>query len=741
MRLGQDRLVVTPARIVAPVNSEVVLLAGVYSPQGVLSARQPVEWMLSQESVGTFVDVDDDGRSKRYLLAHDNSSRFSTNFARTETSATTRVLTRGTPSPSDDVWLQGGQTWISITSPSEGISHVTSVAPGAPNWERRRQTSTVHWVDAQWVLPSPAVVLASQSQMLTTTISRSSTGAAVADWIVRYEVAEGVPAAFSQDGVTVIEQRSDAGGRATVQLYPQSSQSGSTRVHITILSPTAGQEGSPISVGEGWTTVTWSAPGLSVQATGPHTAALDATVSYRIEVTNTGDLPTGNVTVTAKVPRSLIFLNANPAAERFGSRVRWPLESLAAGEVSTMELNCRAAREGDVRLRVEAIADGLSHESSVATRVVAPALDVRIVDGPKTATVGQRIHFNVEVANVGSGRLLNVAVHDEFDDGLEHTYGEPSPIERSIGDLEEGQVSQFGVSFIARRPGRLCHTLQATADGGHAASVRACVDTAQPSLSLSVSKSGPARAVVGEMVEYRLQITNTGDGRLTNLEIYDLPSEALDPKRVSRGYTSTPSGLRWVIDELSPGAIESRRVQCECIRAVPRAENRVTVTTAEGLRESDTVITEIAPSPAPVRPPSTSTEPPGTRLGPVTGKLRMVVDHPTGSVLVGEETTFTISLVNNRSASDRNVVIAFALPPGLRFLRFNSVSADLAISLRDDGTFEVEPIREMRAGGRRVLRLIVEAIQTGDQTVRVQVTSLRHSSPIEDLELVRVNPN
>ena len=86
------------------------------------------------------------------------------------------------------------------------------------------------------------MVRASQAQPLTTSLSRSTTGAPIADWIVRYEVVDGVPAAFSQDGVTIIEQRTDTSGRATVQLYPQTTQAGSTRVQITILSPAAGQE-------------------------------------------------------------------------------------------------------------------------------------------------------------------------------------------------------------------------------------------------------------------------------------------------------------------------------------------------------------------------------------------------------------------------------------------------------------------------------------------------------------------
>src|SRR5262245_15325078 len=48
---------ITPARIVAPVNTEVVMAAGVCSPDGYYVTRQPLEWMLAQDGVGQIVAV------------------------------------------------------------------------------------------------------------------------------------------------------------------------------------------------------------------------------------------------------------------------------------------------------------------------------------------------------------------------------------------------------------------------------------------------------------------------------------------------------------------------------------------------------------------------------------------------------------------------------------------------------------------------------------------------------------
>ena len=58
LKPGQaGQLVMTPSRIVAPVGSEVVVLAGVCGPDGLFLKNQPLEWMLSNDSVGELIEV------------------------------------------------------------------------------------------------------------------------------------------------------------------------------------------------------------------------------------------------------------------------------------------------------------------------------------------------------------------------------------------------------------------------------------------------------------------------------------------------------------------------------------------------------------------------------------------------------------------------------------------------------------------------------------------------------------
>ncbi|MFN6401388.1 MAG: hypothetical protein ACK449_15975, partial [Planctomycetota bacterium] len=52
-------LLLTPTKLVAPVGGEVILLAGICGKDGLLVTGEPIEWMLSPESVGQIIDVGD----------------------------------------------------------------------------------------------------------------------------------------------------------------------------------------------------------------------------------------------------------------------------------------------------------------------------------------------------------------------------------------------------------------------------------------------------------------------------------------------------------------------------------------------------------------------------------------------------------------------------------------------------------------------------------------------------------
>ncbi|MCA9187401.1 MAG: hypothetical protein KDA99_17360, partial [Planctomycetales bacterium] len=304
--LYDGKLSLTPARLVAPVGSEVVLRAEICLPDGYNVTREPIEWTLSQDSVGQFVEVDRSGKPLIHTLFHRRPKKVGSNFAIGTTATSSQLITRGTTREDDDIQLLPGQTWISLTSATEGASTVYAVAPRGCDWNNRRQAATIHWVDGQWTFPAPSVGVATAGQNLTTTVTRASNGSPIAGWIVRYEILDGPPAHFESSGNAIAEATSDSLGQATVRIIPDQQSAGTNRVGIQVIR-TGSNSGdlARIAVGQGTTSVTWSATGLSVLMRAPDIAEVGSLIDYTIDVTNPSPLPLSDVEVNSAMATEL----------------------------------------------------------------------------------------------------------------------------------------------------------------------------------------------------------------------------------------------------------------------------------------------------------------------------------------------------------------------------------------------------------------------------------------------------
>src|SRR5687767_11137575 len=101
--IAGDRLSITPARVLAPVGSEVVLKANICTTAGYTLADQKVEWMLGRNGVGQFVEVSGKGLLHPPLLPWAQGSKVDNYLAHGYTASGPLCITRGTADPTDDV--------------------------------------------------------------------------------------------------------------------------------------------------------------------------------------------------------------------------------------------------------------------------------------------------------------------------------------------------------------------------------------------------------------------------------------------------------------------------------------------------------------------------------------------------------------------------------------------------------------------------------------------------------------
>ena len=308
---------VHPRETVAPVGSEVVLVAGVCGPDGYLRTNRRLEWSIDPGSVGQFVAVGETGLVD-LLLGDFNWPRKITNtFAIGSTLRSNVRLNRGTCRPEENVYVLRGQGWISLTSAVEGTSNVTVFAPEVYTWDARLRSAMIHWVDAQWRFPPPAINPAGSRHVFTTTVTRQSNQTPCERWRVRYEIVGGPPAGFAPDGATAVEVPTDPAGQASVEIFEKEPKHGTNKICIQVIRPgdLPGADGQRLVVGTGTTMKTWTAADLAVKLSGPPAATPGATLTYRIEVWNPGDLPAKDVVAVEGVPDGLTYLSSNPPAE------------------------------------------------------------------------------------------------------------------------------------------------------------------------------------------------------------------------------------------------------------------------------------------------------------------------------------------------------------------------------------------------------------------------------------------
>lgn len=748
----RGRIVLLPKTVVAPVGGEVVLVSGLWGSNGHLVKHEELRWILSQGSVGHFVEVGGRGRALLAGLHGKPTEVVSGSFANSRTTAKPRLLTRGTPSPADDVALLAGQGWITVTSPSEGVSHVSVMAPDAEIWDQRRETATIYWIDARWELPPPVTLRAGEAHVLQTRVARNSAGAPAENWIVRYEIAEGSSAVLLPSGGNVAETVVNASGVASVQIQSQGGGSETAQVRVQIIRPAELGDGLPrLTVGQGWTSVTWTAPGLVLQAAGPATARPGDTLTYQVLVSNPGNMVTRGVVVKDEAPAGLVVLGSDPPFEQFGQMLQWTLGDLAPGQTRQITIQGRLEMDRTVRygFRAES-ADGLAARDEVETVVERPALALEM-RGPDRAQVGDRVTYEVTVRNTSGRDLSEVVVTDTYDPGLEQTEGAPSPIRRRLGPLAADQQRSFAVSFFVRQPGTLCHTLEATAPDGFTVRSRACLEATAPQQvpqpALDVEMSGPAEAQVGRFALYEARITNTGNLPLNGLQIAMSYDASLTARQASGGYRVQDGQFVWTIDRLDPGRSQIRQLNCLCVAPAEAAECRVEVTAVvEQLADRDAVRTRIlpaaAPAPSPYVDPGANAPapniPPDEARPAAPGSLQISIADSPDPLAVGGTTAYLVTLSNERDQIDENIRLTIRIPEGMELV---GAQGPVGVQASGDGgrTLDMTPISTLRARERlRPFRIEVRARQAGEFTFTAEATSTLSPQPVRQTETTTV---
>ncbi len=557
---GQSgKIVITPSRIVAPVGSEIVVLAGLCGDDGFFVKNQPLEWMLSNNSVGEMIEVGGNHHPKFNKLIPPASKKISGQYAKGRTSLKRMVLTRGTPTPADDISLAKGQTFVSLSSSSPGTSYVTVVAPKSEGWDKRRASTVVHWVDGQWAVPAPVQATAGTVQSLATVVS-SADGGGVKGWEARYSIVGGAPAEFAPAGSRAATATTDANGKAIVQIRQPAGQlePGTTQVRVDIVRPPIFGE-SELVVESGITTVNWRAPALTIRAFGPERAESDLPFEYTVEITNPGDLVARDVVLKMKnLDSGVNYISSSPTPQQYANTYQWNLGDVAPGEKpKQIKVQLKSNKLGSVGafFEVSSETDRLKTEAPVQTEIIQPCLNVSI-NGPVEAVEGESISLNLGLENRCGEGLANVKVAIKWPNSFArlNTANAQGVAEFENSFMPAAQKDNLPtLTFQTRAAGKHCFEVEVTADGVQTIKKSYCLTVKPKAGGLSNGLTPPQdnannqlqlRLELGDKVQAKkclvtATITNTSNAdadnfTLTNRFSADVSAEMLKPQQALR---------------------------------------------------------------------------------------------------------------------------------------------------------------------------------------------------------------
>lgn len=762
-------LLLTPTKLVAPVGGEVILLAGICGKDGMLVTGEPIEWMLSPESVGQIIDVGDNNQSQKQHLfkKHQNQSdagKIDVDFARGRTSTEPGKITRGTSRTDDDLPIRKGQTWLSLSSPSEGVSKVTVMAPESEAWDKRRQTATIYWVDARWEFPQIQQAQSGQQITLVTKVSKADGLVPAEGWIVRYRSLNPEIARFLPQYGEVFEKYVDRNGNAVVDLVNMlqpntiSKSNASALIEVEVVRPGQSSENMPeLPLGRGTVQVTWSAAEINLIARGPEVAVPGQPLSYGATIQNEGLAQAENVVLTAAVPNGMTLKSITPEPNRrTGNNMSWDIGVLGSRQALDVQLVVEATSEMDARVVFEATgAPGIQKNAVVSTLVQKPQVTLSINPDPTTTqvAVGDLATFNMKLTNTGNQTITNLVVFLEAGPGLTHARDGAREVSRPVEYLAPGQSVPLSAQFLAEREGEL--TVKATARTanqiltGSAATIRAVPGTQRmPQVELDMRATTGANPIaVGTATSVQLFVRNTGPVAVRNLIVTIKYDPALTPTGASAGFEPMYANqiLRWRLPELPVGTTTDYQMNfsggqisndAQVVGTIESEDRSVRVMKNVGIPivQAGVPSSGIPANPAPTSPQPT-TPPTGVMPAPATD-LVVSIEPVSRAARLNEQSDYIITVRNASAINQQQVALVLQVPEGLQV---NDVRGPAASSYQFDEAGRVlsmDPIQTLRPGDQVAYRVVFLHRLVGEGKLTAVVKSGNAPNPVSSASTI-----
>lgn len=364
-------------------------------------------------------------------------------------------------------------------------------------------------------------------------------------------------------------------------------------------------------------TVVADAVSLTILKTGNLTTMFsNDTLTYSLEITNTGVASAVDVIVTDTLPAGLLYLATDPVASVTGQTVTWNFPQILGNE--TIVLTLQAITDGIIPAGVELVNtawtqydNGVPVPSNPYLVTVGPSPDVSIVktvDAPE-GLPGDTLVYSLFYTNTGNQALTNISINDVLPAGAAFLSSLPDGVYSSAEHAVSWTLDSLnlGASGEITLVTNIADTVDAyvtlenqvfiaTDQGANDVSSAVTAIGAAPELNLD--KWAPDRIVPGDTLVYGFHYSNTGLTSAKQVVLRDtLPVEV---EFISASglyfYEAESHSVAWELGSLTVGQEDSLTVLTRVHTPLgygTQIINRAYLDCYEQLRAWDQVVTQV----------------------------------------------------------------------------------------------------------------------------------------------------
>lgn len=464
-------------------------------------------------------------------------------------------------------------------------------------------------------------------------------------------------------------------------------------------------------------------------------------VTYTVTVSNAGPSDATSVVLTDTLPKDATIVSAmdslGASLATTNGTLTDDLGTVASGDSVTLTIVVQPGA-GDVPILDEkatvkaAEADPTPNdETFTLPTTVTPVADlgVKLVADQATVPIGGTLKYTVALTNNGPSPATNVLITDLlpagvlFDSAVDSVGGSPKQANGAVTDTVASLASGATVTLTilvtptVTSAGTITDSVTAgsAVSDPVAANDSASVMTAvAPVADLAVTMAAlPASVPVDQDVTYQVKVTNNGPSTASDVKIVDtLPSgTAFLSETDSDGTTGLqPVGetLTDTVATLASGdSITLTIVVVASPIDVPSIKNTVTASATE--TDSD---------------PTNNTAKSTTQVTPV-ANLVVTITPPTGPILVGQDATYTVTVVNNGPSPATKVSLKDTLPAGATFV---TASDSLGGTPKASGGTVTDALGTLAEGDSAVVTIVVNLGAAGSSTDSATVSATEMNS-------------